>query len=371
MITVLYTVATGSMGGTQRFLDGVLSSHSRRFRPVLLAFERGAWLDEVRDRGITAYCLEGLRWRYPARCFHEVAKILRTENVAIVHSADAWCHALVAPAAMRFRCKRVWFNHGPIDAKAWQGPMPLVPAHLLLTNSQFMRDRLANTWHGARKIGVVPLGIDLERWRPDPARRVQFRQSHGIDSATLAIGIAGFIDVWKGQDVLLRAVKLARPRLLRLRVLIIGGPRDGLVAPRCIEFERELRAYCAQNSLDDLVTFTGHLDLREGALDALDVLVHASTEPEPFGMVLLEGMAKGKAIIASAEGGPREILTDQHDGLLVQPRSEAKLAAALEAIALDPLRRERLGEAALKTVNARFSTHVVTIDLERWYDAIL
>ena len=122
-----------------------------------------------------------------------------------------------------------------------------------------------------------------------------------LEDDTVAVGIVGFLDTWKGQDIFLRAAALLRSSRLRLRMFVVGGPRDGLVDDRCRRYERELHEYAESKGLEEIVSFAGHVDVREGALDGLDIFVHASTEPDPFPSAILEAMANRKAIIASAE----------------------------------------------------------------------
>lgn len=144
------------------------------------------------------------------------------------------------------------------------------------------------------------------------------------------VGLVGRLSPWKGQDVFLRAFALAFPG---------GGERAHLVGSAMFgeqDWEAELRALAGSLGIADRVDFRGfHEDVWE-ELALLDVAVHASTTPEPFGQVVLEAMAAGVPIIASAEGGPAEVVTDGVDGLLVAPRDPAALAAALRRLAADP-----------------------------------
>jgi glycosyltransferase involved in cell wall biosynthesis len=371
MINVLYAVIHGQMGGVHRFLDSILFSHSNRVRPVVLSFREGAWLDELRERGLDVYVVENARLREPVRCFREVRAIIRRHKIDIVHSSYSWCHSLTAPAAIYSGCRTVWFHHGPVGERRWQGAMALVPADLLLTNSDFMLERLKKTIHCARRLGVVHYGIDAGRLAPDPTRRELFRKAWKLDDDTCAVGIVGFLDLWKGQDIFLRAAKLLHSERNRIRMLVVGGPRDGNSLQRCQAYEAELRAYASANGLTDMVSFTGHVDIRDGALDGLDVFVHASTEPEPLGSVILEAMAKGKAIIASAEGGPCEIITNGVDGLLIAPRSPEVLASAIRRSCANAGERGRLGSAALDAVRTKFTPARAAEKLEDWYERIL
>ena len=88
VMNVLYVSSIGEMGGVQRFLDAVISNHNPQIvKPIVLAFQDGHWLDELKERGISTYCIHDARIRQPVRVFKEVSRILQKENIHIVHSA--------------------------------------------------------------------------------------------------------------------------------------------------------------------------------------------------------------------------------------------------------------------------------------------
>ena len=154
-------------------------------------------------------------------------------------------------------------------------------------------------------------------------------------------------------------------------MFIVGGPRPGAASPRSLEFQDRLRQFVRDRQLDDVVSFTGHVDSKQGAFDGLDIFVHASTQPDAFGMTILEAMAKRKPVIASAEGGPAEIIADGIDGLLVQPRRPDKLAAAMRFLCDHAERRDQLGAMAFNKVTTVFSPKRATEKLERWYKTLV
>jgi glycosyltransferase involved in cell wall biosynthesis len=370
-LRVLYVVPQGERGGVERFLESVLAQHDRaRVVPSVLAGTPGTWLDELRARGIAVHILDRPHLRTPWRHFGPVLRILREERVEVVHSAYSWCHALVAPSAAVARVPAIWFHHGPLSPGKWQGVAPLVPSPLLLANSHFLAGALRHTLHGARRLDVIHYGLEADRFAADAGRREAGRAQLGLADDEIAIGVIGFIDTWKGQDVFLRAAERLAARHARARFLVIGGPRGGVAAERCERFLVELRAYASRPALAGRVSFTGHVDLRAGALDALDVVVHASTDPEPFGMVLLEAMAAGKPVVASNAGGPVEIIRDGVDGVLVPPGDPALLADALERLITDAGCRSALGRAAVERVRAAFHPRHPAERLEAWYERL-
>jgi len=137
------------------------------------------------------------------------------------------------------------------------------------------------------------------------------------------IGIIGRIAPWKGQDVFLEAAALLIRRGFSARFRIAGSAMFGEE-----QFERKLRELAVSLGIEAHVEFLGFSDV-PAVLGSLDVLVHASRLPEPFGQVIIEGMAAGVPVIATDGGGAREIIEDRKTGLLVPMGHAAALAEAL------------------------------------------
>lgn len=157
----------------------------------------------------------------------------------------------------------------------------------------------------------------------------------------LRVAMIARISPWKGHDVVLRAVDLARRRGVAVRLLVAGAPHFGEEA-----LAEDLRRLAHDLGLDEQVAWLGHVEDVPGLLRAVDVVVHASVIPEPFGQVVVEAMAAGRAVVAALGGGPAEIVTDGVDGLLTPPGDVERLADSLIWLATDRGRRERLSRAA-------------------------
>lgn len=153
------------------------------------------------------------------------------------------------------------------------------------------------------------------------------------------VGMVGRLQPWKGQDVFLKAFAEAFPDC-DARAVIVGSPMFGEE-----DFQTRLGELAEGLAVADRVEMLGFRRDVAAELAALDVLVHASVTPEPFGAVVVEGMAAGLPVVAAAAGGPLEIVTDGVDGLLYPPGDVHALAARLRRLYEDRELAARLGQA--------------------------
>jgi glycosyltransferase involved in cell wall biosynthesis len=165
------------------------------------------------------------------------------------------------------------------------------------------------------------------------------------------IGMVARIAPWKGQHLFLQAAAEVAARRPDACFRVIGAPMFGEH-----DYLRELKRLAAAGPLAGRVEFTGFVADPRTAYDQLAVAVAASVAPEPFGKVIVEAMARGVPVVAPAEGGPAEILTDGVDGLLVPPRDPAALAAAILRLLESPRSAAALADQALRTAVTRFTS---------------
>jgi glycosyltransferase involved in cell wall biosynthesis len=161
----------------------------------------------------------------------------------------------------------------------------------------------------------------------------------------VTIGLVGRISPWKGQELFLRAFARAFPDGTE-QARLVGGALFGeedLVA--------SLEDLSAALGITDRVTFVGHVRDVPAELAKLDILVHASTIPEPFGQVVVEAMAAGVPVVAADAGGPSEVVTDGVDGLLYPMGDVDALAERLGQLASDPTLRAELVAQGHRTVS--------------------
>ena len=179
------------------------------------------------------------------------------------------------------------------------------------------------------------------------------------------VGLVGRIAAWKGQDVFLRAAARVRATHPSARFLVVGGPLFGED-----DLDAALRRRAAEPDLAGAVEFTGFRDDVADLIAGLDVVVHASTVPEPFGQVVVEAMAAGRPVVAAGAGGVLETVADGETGLLVPPGDDAALAAAVASLLDDPDRRRRMGEAGVRRVRGHFTVERSAATLCDFYDRL-
>ncbi|HET7790699.1 MAG TPA: glycosyltransferase family 4 protein [Gemmatimonadales bacterium] len=197
---------------------------------------------------------------------------------------------------------------------------------------------------------VIPNGVDLERFRPDPAAGEAFRTRHGLGAGALLVGV-GALEPEKRWDLLIESVALV-PGAPPLALCGEGQLRNALLA-RAAERRVDLR----------LLGVIPHDELA-AACNAATVIVHSRPD-EVFALSLLEALACGRPVLAAAGGGTPELLGDA--GVLVPPRDPGLMARALTGLLGDAPRRAALGHAARRRVEQHFSRERM---MKRWVETV-
>jgi glycosyltransferase involved in cell wall biosynthesis len=265
-----------------------------------------------------------------------------------MHVLGVWAHPKNVPV--------IWHIRDYVSSR------PLMK-WLLRLNSRRCAAAIANSASVARDVrkvcgpGLDVLcvynAIDLKRYSP-VGGTIDLDSLAGmkrIPSATVRIGLIATLAHWKGHAVFLRA--LARlPQDLAYQAYVVGGAiYQTENSQRTLD---ELRALASELGIDEKVGFTGYISDTAAAIRNLDILVHASTQPEPFGRVIAEGMACGRSVICSAAGGAAELITPGENALAHRPGEISEMTACIEKLVRDPELRTRLGRNGRVTAEQRF-----------------
>lgn len=299
-------------------------------------FEHGPMVDRLRSAGASVVIVDvadGVvnarrHGRLPGRDALGAVRRVRAELAAIgpdiVHTHSLKAGLVAGTAARTLRVPFVWHVHDRVstDYLPRMTVAALKAALLLLPDAVAgnSRSTLA-TFRSRGPRAVVP--------NPVPGPPPGFRARDGRDGAPETFGLVGRITPWKGQDVFLEAFAQAFPRGPQ-RAVLVGAPMFGEES-----FLLELEALVTSLGLDGRVEFRGHRDDIWQELARLDVLVHASRIPEPFGLVIVEGLAAGLGVVAVDQGGPAEYLRGVRGVALIDRADRASLSAGLCAAASD------------------------------------
>lgn len=222
--------------------------------------------------------------------------------------------------------------------------------------SNAVRQELVALGFSSEKCTVVAEGLDLKIFHPHPADPA-LRASLDLGDMGPVITLVGGLVDWKGQDVLLDAAPRILARYPQALMLLIGAAYG-----RDPSFAETIGKRAADRALGGGVRLLGARSDVAAILALSDIVLHTSTTPEPFGRTFLEGMALGKAVIASNEGGPLDVIDHGVDGLLITPRDPQLLADAILLLLDNPDLRTTLGaNAAIKARDYSIERHTATV----------
>ncbi len=213
---------------------------------------------------------------------------------------------------------------------------------------------------------VVYNPVDLDVFAA-PCDVAKTRKELGLQDSDLVVTNVGRLDWWKGQHLFVRAMGELKTRWPDIRGLIVGdrGP-----TPRSADYCEQLLRTVAELGLADTIVFAGvRLDI-PSVMAASDVLVHSATEPEPLARVIMEGMAAGRPVIATASGGMTEIIKDRETGMLVPPGSSDAIVAAVDLLLRDRLLRARISQKAQAYAREHFSIESHWDSVRRVYELV-
>ncbi|MBN2208836.1 MAG: glycosyltransferase family 4 protein [Candidatus Coatesbacteria bacterium] len=361
--------AAGLAGGEQVFLDLCRGLATRGHRVGAVVRTNGALLNALREADVEITLarrraglglLSGLR----------LARIIdsRGWQVLNAHTPPDYVLAALARRLSSSRPKLVLTRHILLPlGRSLLHKWALGSADAFVAVSNAVKETLENhPFIDASKVRTIWNGIDVEKFVPDGTRSL--REQLGVEENEPLVGILGDISPHKGQEAFVKAALLlgsgggACPAL---RPTIQGAasntPTMGakfVVAGPCKAKNRpyleRLVSVVKTEGLSSHVRFIDRVSDMPDAMRSLDVMVLAS-EAEPFGLVTVEAMACGCAVIATRSGASSEIVTDRRDGLLVKPGSHEAIADAIEALLKDEALRTRLCEQARQTAVQKFT----------------
>jgi glycosyltransferase involved in cell wall biosynthesis len=386
---VLYLGFYGELGGAELHLLSMLDWLDRgRVDPLVGVAAEGPFVERLRARHIDVRVLpwltylargaanpirgvaQGVRF---VRGVPPLARLCRTERVTLIHAfaepAVKYGAALALSAHIPALCTlhdalAPPYGHIHRHAIAWC----LNHAFLgTIVPSEANRRLALEAGVRADAVTCVVNAVDLDRFATAATDRDAARRTLGFAATDRVIGLVARFAPLKGHDVLVRAL----PDILRAcpeaRVLLVG---DALFDGEA-RHKRALRQSIEARGLGDRVRFAGWLDDAAGAYAAMDLLVHPCVGHDTLPTVILEAMASGLPVVASAIGGVPELVEDTVTGRLVPVGDPVALAGAVTTLLADPRVRHEMGAAAQARARHAFSPGRYREEMHQRYEAAL
>lgn len=395
---IVYLNPVGKLGGAEALLLDLLAS-MKETRPKwtldLILPEYGIVADRASAMGIGVHviampramarlgeCSSGQRWpkwvlvwrmlgALPAGllyCWRLRRKISRLKpdvlhsNGFKMHLLSIWLRLTGTPV--------LWHIHDFVGSRPIMArllPRFASGCSAAVTNSEHVRKDLRAIC-GNLPATTVFNAVDLTEFSPlGPVCNLDSLSGLPPAEGVVRIGLLATMARWKGHTVFLEALS-RMSRAIPVRAYIIG---DAIYQSDDSQWQvSELRALAARLGVADRVGFTGFVTRPAEAIRALDIVVHASIEPEPFGLAIAESMACGKAVVASCIGGPKEFLDDQVNCLTHEAGNSEDLAQKIEQLVGDSAYRVQLGRQARASAVRLFDRRRLASEMISVYESL-
>ncbi len=359
----------GTIGGSYLSLLFLVSGLDRtRFDPLVVFARENTLIPRFHERNVRTMVrppARAVRWPGPVGrlCGKAInfarltvwqpvclALLLRREQVGLVHLNNTvrrnhpW---MIAAWLARVPC--ITHERG-INEEFSRRDQVLAPRlGAVICISKAVEDNFVARGLGDLNLLTIHNGLDPTEMRVTRDAN-QLRAELGVAPAARLIGLVGNLKPWKGQELVIHAMNQLRDEFPDVVCLLIGATSDDAT-----DYQRDIQQLIDRHGLNNRVLITGFRSDVANYVNLLDIQVHASVAPEPFGRVLLEAMALCKPLVASNAGGVPEIVIDGTTGLLFEPKNVDALAGCLRQLLRDPARARILGQAGRRHLETDFS----------------
>jgi glycosyltransferase involved in cell wall biosynthesis len=301
--------------------------------------------------------------------FRELRKLVKKHSITTAHiiffdyfSAMPWIARLAGIANVIYEMQ----NSGMFQASSWRRSLLRLrtklmtwPTTQVIAISLFVKEQLVRSGLAAEKIVVRYLGVDTERFAPDPSAREQWAREFNLGIDEIILSTVSYLRPFKNPQVLVQTCKELATRKVSARLFVAG---DGEMLP-------SLKELTVQLGVENRIHWLGNVPDPKSLLQASDIFLLASVG-EAFGLVLAEAMACGAPIVGSRSGSLPEVIEEGQTGLLAAPLDSTSFADAIERLAKDPELRGKMGRQAVEHVSAKFTVEKAVAETVRIYDSL-
>ena len=385
---VLYYNHTGKVSGAERVLLMILSRLDRsRFEPVVACPTEGRLIGMVGELGIRTIGLEQLEARFTwrvgklfrylasfARVISNARSLIIDEQPDVIHANSIRAGLVMSAASFGLARPVIWHAHDILPRHPLSIAIRFFACvsgrNSILAVSQAaaarVRGNLIRCFSRRVPIRVIHNAVDLERFQPNSESRREIRHALKLAEKDRVVGIVGHLTPIKGQLELIEAFAAISRDNSDAVLLVIGGS----LFNRGDDYMKSLRRAASSCAGTDRIRFLGARDDVPALMRGLDLLV-VNSHTEAFALTVLEGLATGTAILATAVDGTPEMISHGENGWLVPARDQQRLAEAMLMLLGDQNLREKLGSNGRRDAIARFSAERFATDIHSFYRGIL
>ncbi|HXM36740.1 MAG TPA: glycosyltransferase family 4 protein [Pyrinomonadaceae bacterium] len=301
--------------------------------------------------------------------FRELRRLVQKHSITTAHiiffdyfSAVPWIARLAGIPNIIYEMQ----NSGVFQATSWRKTLLQLrtklmtrPTTLVIAISQFVKEQLVKGGLAEDKIVVRYLGVDTERFAPDPSAREQWARDFNIHPDEIVLSTVSYLRPFKNPQVLVHTCNELARRKVPARLFVAG---DGEMLSGLKELSRQL-------GVEDRIHWLGNVPDPRSLLQASDIFLLASVG-EAFGLVLAEAMACGLPVIGSRSGSLLEVVDEGRTGLLATPLDSNSFADAVERLAKDPDLRRKMGRQAVEHISTKFTVAKAVEETIRIYDSL-
>ena len=376
MPNVLFVDHAGVLGGAELYLLDALRAMKSSAHVVL--FEDGPFWDLLQEEQLPASLLKASgsmmgveRTGGFLRDLKAIPGVLNLvvalRNIArdydVVYTNSQKAHVIGSIAGKLAGKPVIWNLHDILTADHFSAVHRRLGVFLanrlvdrVIVNSEATLEAFVDSGGKRELTEIIYNGIDSTRFASIEERDVELKRSELGVTEQYIIGIFSRLSQWKGQHVALQALA----HLPGVHLLLVGGAlfQDDQ------DYEIELKSLAKQLAIDDRVHFLGFRSDVPVLMKTVDLVLHTSISPEPFGRVIVEGMFAGKPVIASDDGGAREIITHGENGLLIKPGAPDALVQAVQHLQSNLEETTHIARSGHNSANERFTIEQCTNQIQ-------
>ncbi|MDR3710335.1 MAG: glycosyltransferase family 4 protein [Capsulimonadaceae bacterium] len=389
-VTILYVDHTARLGGGEiALLNLIRALDKTRYRPIVVLASEGKLAGEFERSGIETHIIPldksvverrkdslgffsflQLRqvWRVLSYALR-IARFARENDVDIIHTNSLKADIYGGIAARIENIPAIWHVRDNITADY----LPRIMVSIFRLLARMIPDTVvANSQSTLRTVQLPRRAHTAVIY--SGAVRVPDRDTveDSLDAAGAkwpeepVIALIGRISPWKGQHIFIRAAAEVVKAFPRCKFWVIGSAMFGEQ-----EYDESIRILAEELSVKDRVEFLGFRADVDVLMPEVDIVVHASTLGEPFGQVVIEGMASAKPVIATNGGALPEIIVHDESGILVPMGDAMAMSQAIIRLLSDPVAARKMGRAGQVRVRGRFTIEHTVASMQSVYEHII